>query len=265
MGNKIKAIILDWAGTTVDFGSNAPVAAFVKAFEAFGITPTMEETRAPMGMQKRDHVETMLQGPRISGLWTSKYGRPSTREDIDKIYAEFEPALLASLKDYTTPLPGVLEAVAKIRELGIKIGSTTGYTAVMMDIVVPAAQEKGYAPDCLVCSDEVGGIGRPYPYMLWRNLEKLGISSINEVIKIGDTALDMGEGKNAGCITVGVLKGSNMLELNEQEFDALSAAELAVCYEGAKRKYEAAGADYVLETICELPDLIERINNERGE
>ncbi len=69
MKSKIKAIILDWAGTVVDFGSNAPVAAFVKAFETFGITPTMDETRAPMGMQKRAHIETMLKGKRLSALW----------------------------------------------------------------------------------------------------------------------------------------------------------------------------------------------------
>lgn len=260
MENKIKAIILDWAGTTVDFGSFAPVAAFIKAFEAYGITPTAEETRAPMGMQKRAHIEKMLEGSRIASLWKEKHGNKHSQGDIDKIYAEFEPALLSSLSEYTKTLPGAVETVKKIREMGIKIGSTTGYTGSMMEIVVPAAAENGYTPDCLVVPDETGGVGRPYPFMLWRNLEKLGIVSIHEVVKVGDTAADMEEGKNAGCITVGVIKGSNMLGLSEGEFDNLSSDELVENYELTRKKYINAGADYVIESIVELPMLIERIN-----
>ena len=262
MKSKIKAVILDWAGTTVDFGSNAPVAAFITAFEAHGITPTMEETRAPMGMQKRAHIETMLKGDRLAALWKEKHGRPYTQADIDSIYAAFEPALLASLKEYTTPLPGVLNTISKIRDMGLKIGSTTGYTAAMMDIVVPAAKEKGYSPDVLVCPDEVGGIGRPYPYMLWRNLEKIGVMSIDEVMKIGDTAADMQEGKNAGCVTAGVIKGSNMLGLSEDEHNALSSVERTMRYDMAEKSYITAGADYVIEDITALPELIEALNKE---
>lgn len=261
---KIKAIILDWAGTTVDFGSNAPVAAFIKAFEEFGITPTVEETREPMGMQKRAHIEKMLSGDRLAALWREKQGQPHTQEDVDKIYGQFEPALMSSLVEYTMPITGVLDTVSTIRKMGIKIGSTTGYNNAMMNVVAPAALERGYAPDCLVCPDEVGSIGRPYPYMLWRNLEKLGVTSIEEVVKVGDTAADMEEGKNAGCITVGVVKGSNMLGLSEDEFNALSAAEFAAHCNATKKKYEAAGADYVIDDITSLPELIELINRERG-
>lgn len=265
MSKKIKAIILDWAGTTVDFGSNAPVAAFVKAFEVFGVTPTVEETREPMGMQKRAHIEKMLNGERLSALWEEAQGRPHTKEDIDKIYAEFEPALMASLTDYTTPITGVLETVEKIRDMGIKIGSTTGYTGEMMDVVVPSALEKGYGPDCVVVPDQVNGIGRPYPYMLWRNLQNLSVSSIDQVIKIGDTSADMAEGKNAGCITVGVIKGSNMMGISEDEFNALSTDQITEHYKDVRKKYESAGADYVIDDITVLPELINHINTERGE
>lgn len=61
----IEAVIFDWAGTTVDYGCMAPVQAFVKAFEKFGITPTEDEIRKPMGMLKRDHVRTMMNMDRI--------------------------------------------------------------------------------------------------------------------------------------------------------------------------------------------------------
>jgi len=256
---QINAIILDWAGTAVDYGSFAPVNAFISAFEAFGLTPAIEETRAPMGMLKRAHIEQMLAGERLAELWKEKYGNPHTQKDIDEIYGKFEPSLMSVLSKHVDPLPGVVETVATIRDMGIVIGSTTGYTQKMMDIVAPLAKEKGYAPDCLVCPDEVGGVGRPYPYMLWRNLEKLGISSIENVLKVGDTAADILEAKNAGCIAVGVIIGSNMLGLNEVELAATNEAERRDLIEKAKQKYAKAGADYVINDITLLPGLIKAL------
>jgi len=239
--NRINAVILDWAGTTVDYGSLAPVNAFISAFDAYGIKVGVEETRAPMGLPKRKHIEKMLENKGVS----------YTKEDVDKIYARFEPALFEVLPAHAEPLPGVIEAVEKIREMGIAIGSTTGYTKAMMDVVVPLAKEKGYAPDCVVCPDDTNEMGRPYPYMIWRNLEKLGISSIHNVLKIGDTEADMQEGKNAGCLCAGVLKGSSMLALNGDE-------------KTARQKYMEAGADYVLEDISELPALIKSLDQKEG-
>ena len=253
--NQIKAVILDWAGTTVDYGCFAPVNAFISAFETFGVTPTMDETRAPMGMPKRAHIEKMLEGKRISALWHEKYNRQYTQEDVDKIYSQFEPELFKTLASHTDLLPGVLDAVAKIRRMGIVIGSTTGYTQKMMDVVVPLAKEKGYSPDCVICPDETC-IGRPFPYMIWRNLEKLRISSISEVIKIGDTTADMQEGKNAGCLCVGVLEGSSMLGLAEKEVMGMEQAQLQSLFETATQNYIKAGADYVIRNITELPELI---------
>ncbi|MDR2753637.1 MAG: phosphonoacetaldehyde hydrolase [Oscillospiraceae bacterium] len=262
--HKIKAIIFDWAGTTVDYGCFAPVDAFISAFAHFGMKPTMEETRAPMGMQKRAHIEKMLEGARLAALWKEKQGRAHTRQDIHEIYNRFEPALFEVLHHHADPLPGVLETVAKIREMGIVIGSTTGYTQAMMEVVVPLAKARGYAPDCLVCPEECGGIGRPYPYMLWRNLEKLGVESIHEVLKIGDTAADMQEGKNAGCLCAGVAKGSSMLGLSAEELAKENSDALTALLDTAKRNYKKAGADFVLADIAALPGLIETLNQGKG-
>jgi phosphonoacetaldehyde hydrolase len=246
--NKIDAIILDWAGTTIDYGCFAPVDAFIKAFAEAGLNPTIEEIRAHMGMQKKAHIAKML------------YGKPHAQEDIEKIYNHFESMLFKVLEKYTEPLPGVQNTVMKIREMGIVIGSTTGYTQAMMDVIVPQAHKKGYAPDCIVCPDEVGNIGRPFPYMLWRNLEKLNVLSINKVLKIGDTAADMQEAKNAGCLCVGVLKGSSMLGLTEKELANKNKAELTVLLNDAKINYKKAGADFIIDNITELPKLIDVIN-----
>ena len=256
---KIKTVILDWAGTSVDFGSFAPVEAFMSAFAEYGISPTADETRAPMGLAKRTHVAMMLAGERLSAEWIAKHGKPHTESDIDNVYKKFEPALFSVLQNYADPIPNVLDVVAKLREMGIKIGSTTGYTRQMMDIVAPLAKEKGYAPDYLVCPEDTGGKGRPYPYMIWRNLEALGCENIGEVLKIGDTEADMQEGNTAGCLSVGVIVGSSVLGLTEKELVTLDSDRKKELFATARQKYFASGADFVIDSICELPKLITTI------
>jgi phosphonoacetaldehyde hydrolase len=259
---RITTIILDWAGTTVDFGCFAPVEAFVKAFEAFGVSPSIQETRSPMGLGKRAHIAKMLEGGRLAGLWREACGHLPSQADIDAVYARFEPLLFSVLDAHTDPIPGVLPAIGELKAQGIKIGSTTGYTKAMMDVVAPAALAKGYAPDSMVCPDETGGIGRPCPYMLWRNLEQLGAPSIKGVLKVGDTESDIAEGANAGCVTVGVIKGSSMLGLSLEEYEGKAAAELEGLHEAVRRRYLELGADHVLDSIEGLPALIRRLNEE---
>ena len=190
---KYKAVILDWAGTTVDYGCFAPVQAFVEVFKHFGIAPTMDEVREPMGMLKKDHIRTMLKMDRISGLWRDKYGRYWTEDDVEALYAQFEGKLLAILDGYTQVKPYVLETVDTLRKNGIQIGSTTGYTDKMMDIVVPKAKENGYAPDFWFSPDSVEGMGRPYPYMIFKNMAAMKIQSVDQVVKVGDTVSDIKE------------------------------------------------------------------------
>ncbi|MCL2219944.1 MAG: phosphonoacetaldehyde hydrolase [Chitinispirillia bacterium] len=261
MSRRISTIILDWAGTTVDYGCFAPVNAFISAFNDFGIRAGIEETRAPMGMAKRAHIEKMLESPGIAGQWRAKYGRSHTDNDVADIYERFEPALFKVLTQHASPIPGAVDAVAKIRSMGIGIGSTTGYTKAMMDVVAPAAKKNGYAPDCLVCPEDAGGKGRPYPFMLWRNLEILGVMSVRSVLKVGDTVADMEEGKNAGCLTVGVLKGSSLQGLSEDETAGMSGTELSQLMEMTRSRYMDAGADCVIGEISALPALIESMNS----
>ena len=109
--------------------------------------------------------------------------------------------LMSVLHLYADPKPGVTEAVEMLREKGIKIGSTTGYTDKMMEIVVPAAASKGYEPDVWFSPDSTGQKGRPYPYMIFRNMEALNLMDVRRVIKVGDTVSDIREGKKqAYCL-----------------------------------------------------------------
>ena len=255
----IKAVIFDWAGTTVDYDCFAPVQAFMETFKAAGVEPTMEETRKPMGMLKIDHIRTMLHMERIEAEWERVHGAKPTEDDVHKLYEPYEERLLSILHKFAEPKPFVLDAVACLREWGIKICSTTGYNDKMMSIVAPAAKEAGYAPDFMITPDATEGKGRPYPYMVFRNMEALVISSVDEVAKVGDTVSDIKEGKNAGVFTIGVIEGSSEMALTQEEYEALSDADREAACNQVAETFRAAGADAIIHNFLELPALIHQL------
>ncbi len=249
---RTKMVILDWAGTTVDYGCFAPVNAFKLAFEKVGITPTVEEIRKPMGMLKRDHIGSMLEEERIKNLWQEQNNSLPGQKAIDEIYRNFETSLMESLSEYAKPKKDALIMVEWLRSHGIFIGSTTGYTDSMMEIVVKGAEDEGYSPDAWFSPDSVGGLGRPFPYMIFENMRKFSIDSVKSVIKVGDTISDIKEGKNAGVTTLGVLEGSSLMGLSEDEYKVLTEDERWHLLDVARKKYFDAGADGVLLNLTEL-------------
>ncbi|MCB2296284.1 phosphonoacetaldehyde hydrolase [Clostridium tagluense] len=258
--NKVEGVIFDWAGTTVDFGCFAPVNIFLEIFKAAGIEVTMEEARAPMGILKRDHIKAILEMQRIRKMWKEKCGRDFNEKDIDDLYSSFEPLLIDSLKQYTNPIPEVIDTVKLLRSQGIKIGSTTGYTDVMMKIVAEGAKDKGYEPDFWVTPDSTNSFGRPYPYMIFKNIETLKLSASWKVVKVGDTVADIKEGINAGVWSVGVVVGSSQMGLSYEEFTSLSDNDKNEAIKNTGERFLKVGADFTIKTIRELPLLIQKIN-----
>lgn len=260
--NRIKCIIMDWAGTAIDYGCFAPLNAFLKVFaEEKGLTITPRQAREPMGMLKIDHIRAILAMPEVSAAFLARHGRPWTEDDVNELYRHFERHLFASLSEFTTPIPGVIDTLDALRGQGILVGSTTGYTARMMDIVRPAAAAKGYIVDNLVTPDDTGS-GRPAPYMIFENMRRLGITSVREVVKVGDTIADIREGLNAGVHSVGIITGSNEMGLTEEEYAAIPADELTRMKAAVRQRMETAGASAVLDNITELPAYIHRLENE---
>ena len=162
------------------------------------------------------------------------------------------------------PIPGVIETLASLRAQGIRIGSTTGYTRAMMDVVVPGAAAKGYTVDNCVTPDGLPK-GRPFPYMIQKNMADLGITDTDTVLKYGDTIADIKEGINAKVWTVGVVMGSNEMGLTQEEAACMTRAELEYRKTQVRRRMLEAGAHYVVDTIAELPDVIDDINSKLEE
>ncbi len=245
----IKAVIFDWAGTTVDYGCFAPVKGFIDGFKNIGIDITTEMARKPMGLLKMDHTRAIA----------AMLPEPISEEQILNAYSVFEKTLFENIEQHCDIKDYVLETVATLRRQGIKIGSTTGYTTPMMKKVLPKAEEHGYTPDFCIAPDQTVK-GRPFPYMIWHNLMHFGILDPREAVKVGDTTADIEEGKNADCWTVGVIMGSSELGLSRDEVASLSDTELAGRKAKVRAAYYKAGADYIIDDMNELPDVIDKIN-----
>lgn len=257
---KISCVIMDWAGTAVDFGCFAPLNAFLKVFsEEKGIDITYRQAREPMGLLKIDHIKAILNMPEVNDKFRARYGRDWNMDDVNEMYQSFEKHLFASLTNFTTPIPGVLDTIKELRENGIKIGSTTGYTQAMMDVVRPGAAAQGYVVDNLVTPDNLPA-GRPAPYMIYKNMIDLAIPSVDNVVKVGDTIADIKEGVNAKVWSIGVITGSNEMGITEEEYNHRTPDELAVLKHEVRERMMAAGAHFVLDNITELPACIEKIN-----
>lgn len=262
--HKIQMVVFDWAGTTVDYASSAPHKVFDLVFTNHKIKLSAEEIDRPMGMEKRAHIKSLLSCESGTNQFKQVNGRMWDDNDVENYYEEFEGTLYDVVADFSTPIDGVAETVDKLRAAGLKIGSTTGYTSQIMERVIPKAESLGYKADAVVTPDIAGG-SRPAPYMIFHCMQELGVYPPCEVVKVGDTVVDIEEGKNAGAWSVGILQGSNLLGLSKEEYDAMDAAELAKRKEKAEAVYREAGADYVIDSIRELPDIIAQINARMAE
>lgn len=257
--NTIRLVVFDWAGTTVDYGSSAPSEVFDRTFTNAGLHFTPEEINRPMGMEKRAHIRELLSSESGSRQWLETYGRPWTEEDVERLYQEFEDTLRQVVAEHSAPIPGVVETVAKLREQGLQIGSTTGYTSEMMELVIPRAKALGYEADCVVTPD-ITGASRPTPFMLYECMRRLHVYPPAAVVKVGDTVVDIQEGKNAGAWSIGILTGSNLLGLTQEAYQAAAPDELEARKRSAADRYREAGADLVIDSILELPAAIDELN-----
>jgi phosphonoacetaldehyde hydrolase len=263
---RLAAVVLDWAGTTVDFGSRAPVAAMRAAFKAAGVPVSEAEARRPMGMAKRDHLQAMLSDLDVADRWRATHGRAVETADVDKIYNDFLVLQADTVADYSALIPGCLAAVAECRALDLKIGSSTGYTRELLSRVAARASDEGYSPDVMLSADDISP-GRPAPWLLFENARRMNTFPMSAVLKVDDTPAGVAAGRNAGAWSVGVVQSGNEIGLSQEALEALSSNEREAKYRAAAETLRAAGAHALIDTIADLPAVVRRINQllEAGE
>lgn len=256
---KLKAVILDWAGTTVDFGSLAPARTLQLIFAKSGIQLTDAEVRRDMGLPKKDHIRKILALPNVRAAWQASTESAPTEKHVDDVYQRFIPLQLSCLSEYSSLIPGVLDAVKHFRRRGLKIGSTTGYTRSMLDLLLRKSAEAGYLPDCALSPEDVGS-GRPAPFMLYECAVRLQIYPLASVAKVGDTPADIEEGLNAGTWSIGVAGTGNGLGMSHADFHALSPSQRGSRLIAARAELENAGAHYVIDTLSEMEAVLDDID-----
>ncbi|MFN3437696.1 MAG: phosphonoacetaldehyde hydrolase [Acidovorax sp.] len=264
--DQLSAVVFDWAGTLLDFGSCAPMGAFVRLFEQFGITLSIEQARGPMGMAKWDHIRALGLLPEVAAQWQDRYGQPMSDADVDRLYEVFTPLNAAVVPDFSDFIPGALDTVAAIRQRGLKVGSTTGYNRPIMEVVSAIAARGGFVPDSLVCAGDLV-TGRPTPLMMWRTFADLGICWPSTVVKVDDTEVGIEEGLNAGTWTVGVCVSGNAMGLSLADWQALSEEQQIARRAAAAAKLHGAGAHYVIDSVADLLPVLDDIQHRlaRGE
>ena len=146
----VSAVIFDISGTTLDYGSRGPVAAFIELFARHGVTVAIEEARKPMGAHKREHIRQLLAEPTLAERWRAANGTDPAPELFEALYAEFVPLQTEVLKRFCDVIPGVPAVVGELRSRGIKIANTTGFDSAMMAHLIPLARAAGYSPDLWV-------------------------------------------------------------------------------------------------------------------
>ena len=258
MTQKIKAVILDWAGTVVDHGSSAPMGAFVKAFAHFGVTISIADARGPMGMAKRDHIRMVGTAPAVAAAWRANHGRDFDDAAIDAIFEVFEPMNVAAVEAHSALIPGAHDALQWCKARGIRVGSTTGYTRPIMERLMPLAAAQGFVPELTICAGDLAA-GRPAPLQIWSALAQMGIWPASSVIKLDDTAPGIGEARAAGCWAAGAALTGNNPGLTAEELARLPPDQRSELRRAASEPLLRAGAHLVIDSIAELPWLVEHI------
>lgn len=256
---RLEAVIFDWAGTTVDFGSMAPVAAITRLFAAKGIQLSDPEVRQDMGLFKKDHIRRILKSSRVSEEWHRAKGQAPTENDVDSMFNDFAAIQMEALEQHSEVINGVVCLAENLRRRGLKIGGTTGYTRPMLDLLIARAGEQGYRPDVSYCPDEVGG-GRPHPWMCLRLASDFRLSATAAAVKVGDTLSDIEEGLNAGMWTVGVTATGNEMGLTASELASLPKGEYRERLTAICDRMKAVGAHYVIDSADEMDLIVEQID-----
>lgn len=262
----VQAIIMDWAGTTVDFGSRAPIKGFQGLFASRGVEITEAEARGPMGAEKREHIRQLCALPRIRQIWQEQHGRLPDEQDIDSMFADFIPLQIAAIAESSELIPGVTDLLAWAEQRDIRIGANTGYAESMVAGLLARAAEQGYSPESMVCATQVTK-GRPYPYMSLTNAMQLGVLNLAACVKIDDTQPGIDEGLNAGMWTIALAVSGNEVGLSLEEWQALSSEQQDALRAPAFAKFRQGGAHYVVDTIAGAVGCLEDISQRlaRGE
>ncbi len=197
----IQLVVFDLAGTTV-YDNKDVHRVLQYALKEKNITISIEDANKVMGIPKPDAIQQLLEEQNYPII---------TKKFIDSIHHIFVEKMINFYK--TDPLviekEGVSNTFQKLKQAGIKVAVDTGFDRLVTNAVLERMGwiSKGLI-DASVTSDEVER-GRPFPDLIFKVMERTGVTDVKLVAKVGDTASDLQEGTSAGCaLVVGITSGA---------------------------------------------------------
>lgn len=191
-----KLVVFDVAGTTIH-DDDVVLKAFTGSFERFGLKPGLDEVNAVMGMGKKTAIGKILRDH-------------ASNVSVEHVYGEFMGLMTAAYREGPlAEIPGTSDVFRTLKAAGYYVALDTGFPRDILEMVL---SRTGWTRDRLVdgtvASDEVSA-GRPYPYMIFNLMTELRVSHVSDVVKVGDTLVDVEEGLAAGCgLVIGVTSGT---------------------------------------------------------
>jgi phosphonatase-like hydrolase len=217
-------VVFDMAGTTVRDKGNV-AESFINALALHNINVPVEEVNKVMGWRKKEAIKMLLQ-------------KFHTVDEalIETIHEQFTQNMIAFYKNdgELQPLPFAEDVFTTLRNQNIKIALNTGFTKAITDVLLEKLNwQNGNVVDDVIASDEVKE-GRPHPFMIQELMKRHRIEDTSSVVKVGDTEVDVLEGRNASCgLVVAVTTGAY-----------------------TRKALEEYHPDKIIDSLHELPSLI---------
>jgi phosphonoacetaldehyde hydrolase len=244
---QIKLVVLDLDGTAVDFGCQGPAAAMLETFSRRRVMLTMQQVRAAMGLPNYEHVRCVLEMPAVGDQFQLVHGRRWDEADVLDLVHDLSELQTEFITRHCDLVPELRTCVEELKRRGIKLATTTSYPR----------QTAHVAPDDVPA-------GRPAPWMIFRLMQELDVFPPSSVVKVGDTAADIEEGRNAGCWTAGVIHSGNEIGLSLKAWQALPPSEQEERQHNVVRKLLQTCASDWLPTLAELPAAIDDFEGHLG-
>ncbi|MBI1925217.1 HAD-IA family hydrolase [Candidatus Poribacteria bacterium] len=221
----LQLAMFDMAGTTVNDqveGYPLMVLGMMRAFEKAGIALDSDLIHTHRGKEKLEAVRTLLR--ESAALQPHEIDRVA-----DTVYHDFLHELESNLS-HISEIDGTTETFRYLKSREIFVGVGSGFPTRIVEAIFSRLGWRGNGLVDYIGSAEAVGVGRPHPKMIHDAMQRRGVADARQVVKIGDTVVDIEEGKNAGVWTIAVLTGSQ------------TEGQLMV-----------AKPDYILPSIRELP------------
>jgi len=226
MTTKIKMVVFDMAGTTVN-EDNIVYKTLQKTINEAGYNFTLDQVLAEgAGKEKLQAIKSVL----------SVYAGNDDAQLADDIYDNFAGQLTEAYQaNQLVPQPNAIELFSALKKRHILTVLNTGYSRAVAESIIDMLDWKeGREYDELVTATDVSG-SRPDPDMILFAAKKYNVNPA-EIIKVGDSAIDIEEGKNAGCaLNIGITTGAHTAE-----------------------QLKAAAPDYVINNLMELLPIIDQ-------